>query len=53
MDLMRLLGDSFEYAKDAIWGRWVRWLLLLVSTIIFPLIYGYTVRVMSGTKPAP
>lgn len=53
MDLMRLLSDSFEYAKDAIWGRWVRWLLLLVSTIIFPLIYGYTVRVMSGTKPAP
>lgn len=53
MDLMRLLGDSFEYAKDAIWGRWVRWLLLLISTIIFPLIYGYTVRVMSGAKPAP
>ena len=53
MDLMRLLSDSFEYAKDAIWGRWVRWLLLLVSTIIFPLMYGYTVRVMSGTKPAP
>ncbi|WP_317297177.1 DUF4013 domain-containing protein [Methanoculleus nereidis] len=50
---MRLLGDSFEYAKDAIWGRWVRWLLLLISTIIFPLIYGYTVRVMSGAKPAP
>jgi hypothetical protein len=53
MDLMRLLGDSFEYAKDAIWGRWVRWLLLLISTIIFPLMYGYTVRVMRGTKPAP
>lgn len=53
MDLTRLLGDSFEYAKDAIWGRWVRWLLLLISTIIFPLIYGYTVRVMSGAKPAP
>nr|WP_292729604.1 DUF4013 domain-containing protein [Methanoculleus sp.] len=24
-----------------------------MSTIIFPLIYGYTVRVMSGAKPAP
>ncbi len=53
MDYVRLLSESFEYAKDAIWGRWVRWLLLLISTIIFPLIYGYTVRVMSGTKPAP
>lgn len=53
MDYMRLLSESFGYAKDAIWGRWVRWLLLLISTIIFPLIYGYTVRVMSGAKPAP
>lgn len=53
MDFVRLLSASFDYAKDAIWGRWVRWLLLLVSTIIFPFMYGYTVRVMSGTKPAP
>ena len=53
MGLVQLLSESFGYAKDAIWGRWIRWLLLLVSTIIFPFMYGYTVRVMSGTKPAP
>jgi len=53
MDYMRLLSDSFDYTKEALWGRWVRGLLLLVSTIIFPFIYGYTVRVMSGRKPAP
>ena len=53
MGLVQLLSESFAYAKDAIWGRWTRWLLLLVSTIIFPFMYGYTVRVMSGTKPAP
>ncbi|WP_332449928.1 DUF4013 domain-containing protein [Methanoculleus sp.] len=53
MDYTRLLSDSFDYTKEALWGRWTRWLLLLVSTIIFPLIYGYSVRVMSGTKPAP
>lgn len=53
MDYIRLLSESFDYTKEALWGRWVRWLLLLVSVIIFPLIYGYTVRVMSGTKPAP
>jgi hypothetical protein len=53
MDYTRLLGDSFDYTKEALWGRWTRWLLLLISTIIFPLIYGYSVRVMSGTKPAP
>lgn len=53
MGLVQLLSESFGYAKDAIWGRWIRWLLLLVSSIIFPFMYGYTVRVMSGTKPAP
>ena len=53
MDYTRLLGGSFDYTKEALWGRWTRWLLLLVSTIIFPLIYGYSVRVMSGAKPAP
>jgi hypothetical protein len=52
-DYIRLLSESFDYTKDALWGRWVRWLLLLVSVVIFPLIYGYGVRVMSGAKPAP
>jgi len=53
MDYIRLLSNSFDYTKEALWGRWVRWLLLLVSVVIFPLIYGYSLRVMSGTKPAP
>ena len=53
MDYIRLLSDSFDYTKEALWGRWVRWLLLLISVVIFPFIYGYSVRVMSGTKPAP
>lgn len=48
-----MLSDSFDYTKEALWGRWTRWFLLLVSAIIFPLIYGYMVRVMSGEKPAP
>ena len=53
MAIVRLISESFGYAKDAVWGRWTRWFLLLVSTILFPFMYGYTVRVMSGTKPAP
>jgi len=53
MDYIRYLNESFDYTREALWGRWVRWLLLLISTIIFPLIYGYSVRVISGTKPAP
>lgn len=48
-----MLKDSYEYTKDALWGHWGRWLILLISTIVFPLIYGYTVRIMRGTKPAP
>jgi len=53
MDYLRLLSDSFDYTKEALWGRWVRWLLLLIATILFPFIYGYSVRIMSGEKPAP
>ncbi|MCK8519832.1 DUF4013 domain-containing protein [Methanoculleus sp. 7T] len=53
MDYIRFLGDSFDYTKEALWGRWVRWLLLLISVVIFPFIYGYGVRVMNGAKPAP
>lgn len=53
MDYIRFLNESFDYTKEALWGRWVRWLLLLIASILFPFIYGYSVRVMSGTKPAP
>jgi len=53
MDYGKMLSDSFGYAKDAVWGKWVRWILLVISTIIFPLIMGYVVRIYSGAKPAP
>ncbi|HOI57475.1 DUF4013 domain-containing protein [Methanoculleus sp.] len=53
MDFGNMLGDSFSYAKDAVWGKWGRWILLVISTIIFPLIMGYMVRIYSGVKPAP
>ncbi len=53
MDYGNMLSDSFGYAKDAVWGKWVQWILLVISTIIFPLIMGYAVRIYSGAKPAP
>ena len=53
MDIGKTLNDSLEYAKDAVWGKWVRWLLLIISTIIFPLILGYELEVYRGKKPAP
>jgi MFS family permease len=53
MDFGSMLDDSFAYAKDGVWERWTRWLLLIVSMIIFPLILGYIVRIYRGEKPAP
>lgn len=53
MGIGDMLGDSFEYTKEAFIGKWVRWIVLIICCIIFPLIYGYVLNVMRGTKPAP
>lgn len=49
-----MVGDSFAYAKDAVIGKWMQWLLLVIATIILciPLL-GYTLKVFRGEKPAP
>jgi hypothetical protein len=53
MDFGKTIGDSFEYAKDGLVGKWVNWLLLIISCIIFPLILGYTMRIFRGVPKAP
>lgn len=53
MEIGKSLGDSLEYAKEAVWGKWSRWILLIISTIIFPLILGYIMEIYRGKKPAP
>lgn len=53
MDFGKTLEDSFEYAKEGLAGKWMKWLLLLISCIIFPLIMGYMMRIYRGAKPSP
>ncbi|MFH0966117.1 MAG: DUF4013 domain-containing protein [Methanobacteriota archaeon] len=47
------LSDSFGYAQEGLFGKWTRWIILIICTIIFPLLYGYTLRIMKGITPAP
>ncbi len=54
MDFGNMLGDSFEYAKEAIVGKWMQWLLLVIATILLCLpLLGYSLKVLRGEKPAP
>jgi len=48
-----MLSESVEYAKEAVWGKWKKWVLLVICTIIFPLLYGYVLQIFRGEKPAP
>lgn len=54
MDFGNMLGDSFAYAKDAIIGKWMQWVLLIIATILLCLpLLGYSLKVLRGEKPAP
>lgn len=53
MDYGSMLGNSFEYAKDAVWGKWMKWVFLVIATFIFPLIMGYIMEIYRGKSPAP
>jgi hypothetical protein len=49
-----MLSDSFAYTKEAVIGKWMQWLLLVVATILLCLpLLGYTLKVYRGEKPAP
>lgn len=52
MRISDTLSDSWGFAQDALFGKWVRWIMLAISSIIFPVMYGYTVKVMRGEEPA-
>lgn len=45
------ISDSIEFTNEALFGKWVRLVMLVISSIIFPIMYGYTVRIMRGIQP--
>ncbi|PWR74301.1 DUF4013 domain-containing protein [Methanospirillum lacunae] len=51
MRISDALSESWGFAQEALFGKWVRWIMLVISSIIFPIMYGYTVRVMRGNQP--
>jgi len=60
MNYGSLISGSAGYMKDALLGKWGRWLLLALLSLIqtftlylVPLFSGYTVRVLAGERPAP
>jgi hypothetical protein len=54
MDFDKILGDSFAYTKEAIAGKWMQWLLLVIATILLCLpLLGYILKIYRGEKPAP
>ncbi|MEN6518551.1 MAG: DUF4013 domain-containing protein [Methanospirillum sp.] len=56
MDFGTMLGDSYEYAKEALVGKWVKWLLLIIISII-PIVnfimFGYLMEIFRGARGAP
>jgi len=49
-----MIGDSFEYAKEAVVGKWNQWLMLIIATILLGIpLAGYSLKVLRGEKPAP
>lgn len=49
-----MVGESFEYAKEAVVGKWNKWVMLIIATILLGLpLMGYIMKVLRGEKPAP
>lgn len=54
MDYGSMVGEAFEYAKEAVVGKWNKWVMLVIATILFGLpLMGYVLKILRGEKPAP
>jgi hypothetical protein len=49
MDFGNMLSDSFEYTKEALMEKWVKWILLIIPFMT----QGYEIQIFKGLKPAP
>jgi hypothetical protein len=49
MDFGNMLSDSFEYTKEALMEKWLKWILLIIP-FMTP---GYNFQIFKGIKPAP
>jgi len=48
-----MLGEAFEFTRDALVEKWMKWLILIVGTIIFPILFGYILRIFRGERSSP
>jgi hypothetical protein len=54
MDYGSMVGDSFAYAKEAVLGKWMKWVMLIIATVLLMLpLMGYALKVLRGETPAP
>jgi hypothetical protein len=54
MDYGNMVGDSFAYAKEAVMGKWVKWILLIIAMVLLMLpLLGYMLKILRGESPAP
>lgn len=54
MEYRSMVRESFAYVREAVIGKWMQWLLLVIATILLCLpLLGYTLKVLRGEKPAP
>jgi hypothetical protein len=49
MDFGNMLYDSFQYTREALMEKWLKWILLIVP-FMTP---GYEFQIFKGIKPAP
>jgi hypothetical protein len=54
MDFGDMIGESFGYAREAIAGKYKKWLMLVIATILFGIpLFGYLMKVLRGENPTP